>query len=426
MKRHEPTLAGLSRATIAGAFWVSTRFLFDVELHGLQYDTKASRTYYGMCHKRDLDPIVIIPAILFHRGWRGLAGDVHFALRSDGFSTGYLTRIAMDPRWFSRLIRVFTLGPTLRWLGAHPMQDLHLPAEEWIRELVSSGNDGLVGDTLAPTFIEELATVTGEPYKQIEAYHLSHLLEWRYQYALQHFYGTEIIVGPSRRPLERRLVARIKDGFANLDAWLRSGGSLYGSPEGQLSPDGRLSPINSGMHRLLKAAPPDTRIIPISVIYDFMTVQKMRIFIDLAPAIDCAPALPPKELDAQLRLAWLRSARFTCTQLASGFLIQAHRAGLSSFTMYDLADEVHQQAIALYEAGRHVDRQLLTLRGARRRAEGFLEYAVRHGLVRRTGHRAWAPTVTETVIKMRLREVGYDQEPLMYAWNELQELLSIQ
>jgi hypothetical protein len=424
MNRLESTLVALSRDTIASAFWVSTRLLFDVKVHGLEYETRASRTYYGMSHKRDLDPIVIVPTIVFHRRWRGLAGDVHFALRSDGFSPGYLARIAMHPRWFARLMRQLPIGSALRWLGAHPLQDLYRPAEEWIRELLSSGYDGRVGDVLAPMFIEELATDTGKPYTEIEAYQLSHLLDWRYQYTLQHFYGPQILVGSARRPLERNVVTRVKKDLSELNAWLWSGGSLYGSPEGQLSPDGRLSPINSGLHRLINVAPPDTRIVPIFIIYDFMTVQKLRIFVDLAPAIEHAPELPLKEQDAQLRRAWLQSARFTCTQLASGFLIQASRTELPSFTLDDLVDDLHHQAVTLSEAGRHVDQQLLQPRGALKRATGFLEYATRHGLVRRTGYHIWVPAVTETVINVRPKEVGFDQAPLMYAWNELQEMLS--
>ena len=426
MKRLESTLIAITRATIAGAFWVSTSLLFDVEVHGLEYETRTSRTYYGMSHKRDLDPIVIVPRLLFHRGWRGLAGNVHFALRSDGFSPGYLARITMKPRGFARLIRPLNIGPVLRWLGAHPINDLYRPAEDWIRELQSSGYNGRAGDALAPTFIEELATVTGKPYEEIEAYQLSHLLDWRFQYALQHFYRPEILAGSVRRPLERSIVSRIKEDLAELDAWLLRGGSLYGSPEGRLSPDGRLSPINSGLHRLLEVAPADTRVVPIFIIYDFMTVQKLRIFIDLAPVIEHAPALSPKELDSRLLMAWLQSARFTCTQLASGFLVQASRAGLSSFTLDDLADNLHHFAVTLFESGRHVDQQLLQPRAARKRAAGFLKYAARHGLVRRAGHHTWTPTVTETVLNVRPKEVGFEQAPLMYAWNELQEMLSIQ
>src|SRR5260370_40040109 len=160
MKRLKSTLHGLSRARIAIAFWLSTRLLFHVEVHGLAYDPKASRPYYGMSHKRDLDPIVIVPALLFHRGWRAQAGGGHFALRADAFSPGYLARITMRPRWFARFIRLLAIGPALRWLGAQPIQDLSRPAEEWIRELLDLGYNKRVGDILAPAFIEELATVT--------------------------------------------------------------------------------------------------------------------------------------------------------------------------------------------------------------------------------------------------------------------------
>ncbi len=426
MKRLESALLAFSRATIGGAFWLATRSFHYVEVHGLEYDSRAPHTYYGMAHKRDLDPMLLVPTVVFHRRWRGLAGDVHFALRGDGFAPGYLARLVMYPRWISRTLRLLSVGSALRWLGAHPSDDLLRPAEEWIRELLSLGSDGRAGDVLSPDFLEEVATATGEPYRKIEDCSLSQLLDWRYQHALQHFYGPEILAGNVRRSLERHVVARIKERLADLDAWLWSGGSLFGSPEGQLSPDGKLSPINSGLHRVLRAAPPDTRIVPIFTIYDFMTVGRIRIFIDFAPAIQHAPALSPNEFDTQLRLAWLQSARFTCTQLASGFLVQAHRAALSSFTLDDLADDLYHRAITLAAAGRHVDQQLLKLYGARKRAASFLTYAVRHRLIRRTGDHRWMPTVTETVIKVRPREVGYDQVPLTYAWNELQEMLSIQ
>src|ERR1700758_2782316 len=95
-------LIAICRTIIAAAFWIATRLSFHVEIRGLEHDRAQPRTYFGMAHKRDLDPIVLIPSIIFHRGWRGLDGDVHFALRGDGFSPGYLARIVMQPRWISR------------------------------------------------------------------------------------------------------------------------------------------------------------------------------------------------------------------------------------------------------------------------------------------------------------------------------------
>ena len=81
--------------------------------------------------------------------------------------------------------------------------------------------------------------------------------------------------------------------------------------------------------------------------YDFMTVGRIRIFVDFAPTIENASLLPSNELDTRLRQAWLRSARITSTQLASGFLVNAEREGLSSFTLDDIVANMYHQAIML-------------------------------------------------------------------------------
>jgi len=132
------------RAILASAFWVASRIFHTVEVHGVEHDTVMSRTYYGMLHKRDLDPIIIIPTVVFHRRWRGLAGDLHFALRSDGFTPGFLGRLVMQPRLLSRALRFLSIGPVLRWLGAHPMQDLLRPAEEWVRKALQLDTESSV------------------------------------------------------------------------------------------------------------------------------------------------------------------------------------------------------------------------------------------------------------------------------------------
>jgi hypothetical protein len=418
-------LIALCRTIIATAFWIATRLSFRVEIRGLEHDKGEPGTYFGMAHKRDLDPIVLIPSIIFHRGWLGRDKALHFALRGDGFSTGYLARIVMQPRWISRFLRLLSIGTVLRWLGTHPTESLLRPTEEWIRELLDVIGDVPAGEVLAPKILYEIAGATAESCQQIADHPLSHLLSWRYHAALQCFYGSEILLGPARRLIERRLVSRIKQQLADLSAWLQSGGSLLGSPEGQLSPDGKLRSVNPALHRILRNAPGDTRIIPIYLTYDYMTTRRrISIFIDIAPAIEHAPMLATEDFDAQLRLAWLHSARFTCTQLASGFILEARRAPIRSFTLDELTLAIHRQAVTLAEHGRHIDRQLLQPGHTRKLAKGFLAYAERHALVRRLDHCKWIPTATEVPIKVRPMEVAYDTAPLLYSWNELQELLS--
>ncbi len=425
MKQIASLLLLVCRAVIAGAFWIATRLTNDIKMTGRQYDSGEARTYLGMAHKRDLDPLVLIPTFVFHHGWNRLRGELHFALRGDAFSRGYLGRIVMQPRWLSRVLRLLAIGPVLRWLGTDSAEALLRPAEEWIREALQSGGDRLASEVVAPFLLQELAQESGESYEQIASHRLSHLLSWRYHAPLQNFYGAEALIGDVRRPIQHRHVARIKSELAGLDEWLWRGGSLYGSPEGHLSPDGRLGSINSALHRLMRAAPPDTRIVPIVQIYDFMTTQRLRIFVDFAPAIEHAPSLSTDQLDAALRSSWLKHARFTCTQLAADFLFQENRSGLTAFTLDELAKSIHVQASRLALEGRHVDARLLDLGGARKRAKGFIAYAEQRALVRRGEHGAYIPTVAEPPMRLRPREVGYDLAPLTYACNELEDMLSI-
>jgi len=155
-----------------------------------------------------------------------------------------------------------------------------------------------------------------------------------------------------------------------------------------------------------------------------MTVRRTRIFVDLAPPIEYASRLPQRELSAQLRQVWLQSAHFTCTQLATGFLVQINRAATPSFTLDELTKDVELQAASLAAAGRHVDQRLLRAGSARKLAAGFLAYAAPHGLVQRTGKYTWVLTIRDLAIKVHPSDVGYRQAPLAYAWNELQEMLS--
>ena len=284
MNRLKSIFAALCRIVIAGIFWVVARLLYDIEFHGLEHDPGRQHTYFAMAHKRDLDPIVEIPTILAHRGWRALAGNVHFAMRGDAFSPGFLARLVMQPRWFSHFLRLISVGPVLRLLGLHPFENLHFrPAEMWIRELLLIEGNVRAADVLTPTFLQKVATVAGLDYQQLEKCQLSDLLSWRYQQALQPFCSTEIFIEPARRHAKSYVLAKFKQELAELVAWLWNGGSLWGAPEGLLSPQGNLGPVTAALRRLLQAGPPDMCVLPIFIAYDFMTVRRTRIFVDLAP-----------------------------------------------------------------------------------------------------------------------------------------------
>jgi hypothetical protein len=228
-----------------------------------------------------------------------------------------------------------------------------------------------------------------------------------------------------RRATERRAIDAAKAALADVADWLSRGGSIYSAPEGRFTPDGRLSPITSGFHRLLRVSPPQTRVVPVALMYDFMAAGRMRMFVDLAPPIENAPTLPRCELEARLRDGWLRAMRFTTTQLGAGFFVERGASEHLVFTLDELASTIERQARALSDAGRHVDARLLAPGGPRRLAPRFLAYCVRRGVAQPAGNGRWRAVPGEMEIVVAPGEVGYPRLPLAYAYNEYRDLMSL-
>jgi hypothetical protein len=418
--------ATLGRAALAGLFAVAPRVVYSVEVNGFEQDPRAAPNYYAIQHKRDLDPMAPLPALIVHRGWRALAGDLRFAMRADAFTPGFLSRIVMRPRWLAALVRPLSVGALLRWLAVYPLESPRLrPAELWIRDAVALAEELPAGQVVAPWQLQALAQATGQQFERLAVQPVSTLLSWRYQAALQGFCGADVLNEPWRHTIRRRVVADVYDELATLSAWLREGGALFGAPEGQLSPDGRLSPISAGFHRLVRHGPDRLTVVPIVISYDFMTVRRPCMFVDVGQPIETGAAGSPTELDASLRLAWLRAGRFTTTQLASGFLVEQSRSAAPSFTLGDLATALADRAARLHASGRHVDTRLLRLGRPERLARAYLGYARRRGLMQPDGAGRYVPSLGDLSISVAPREVGYHQQPLAYAYNELGELLSL-
>lgn len=411
------------RLALAGTFVAATHLLYDIEIHGLERDAGLPRTYFAITHKRDLDSVAPVPLILAHRGWSALAGDVRFAMRADSMERGFLARLVLRPRWFSWLLRPIGVGPVLHGLGIYPIYSLRIrPAEEWLREALWADGSGMVGEWLAPAYVTHLAAALDDDPVRLAALPVAQLLAWRYHLPLQEYIGQDIFAGKARRRAERRAVESVKRTLAEQSEWLWQGGSIYSAPEGKFSPDGRFSPITGGFHRVLRGAPAETRVIPVAITYDFITTCRMRMFVDLAPTIECAPSLAPRAFDATLRDAWRQAARFHCTLLGAGFLAERGGAG-AHFTTDEFAEHIGQRARALAGAGRHVDGRLLSPRGARQRARGFLAYARRHALVRQARDGGWEALPPRPMPSVPLGGVGYPVAPLAYARNELEEML---
>jgi hypothetical protein len=421
--------SAFGRVTLGAAFATIPRVAFALEVAGLEHARAQPPTYLAISHKRDLDTMAPLGRILFHRGWRSLTGDVRFAMRADSFEPGFLARLMTGPRWLLallRLVRPISVGPILRGLGVYPLTDYsQRPGETWLREYLRIEGDAVVGEVLALWMIQTLAQAAGDDPNAVARLTLSRLLAWRFHGPLQPRVGPDIFIGGARRRAERRVVETAKAELEAISAWMRRGGSLYGAPEGRLSPEGRISPITSGLHRILREAQPETRLVPIMIVYDFMTTHRRRMFVTLAPPIERVPHIPQRALDEALRRGWLLAARFTCTQLGAAFLVRRSEAREEPFTLEECAEAIAAEARMLAEQGRLVDRRLLTKRGAHERAHGFLGFAARRGYVRTAGKQRWLATPGDLTVDVPAWDVGYRDFPLGYAWNEYNEMIAV-
>ncbi|HEY7341740.1 MAG TPA: hypothetical protein VH591_12725 [Ktedonobacterales bacterium] len=416
-------VSALGRFALAGLFATVPRLTLSVQIHGIEYDIRAPRTFYVITHKRDFDAFVPVPLLLAHRGRQAFTRDLHFAMRGDGFQVGFLSRIVRRPAWFSHALRPINVGPILRGVGVHPLDSLHLrPMEIWIREALRIDGDTTIGELLAPATIEMLATRTGARVAKLATQPASSLLKWRYFPYLQEETGSEIFTPAPHRRAELRVLATAKEQLADCVDWLRAGGSLYTSPEGLLTTDGRLSPLRAGLTRVLRAAPADTRVQPIAIIYDFMTAGRLRMWIDLAPAIEGGAALTNHELERQVRAAWLDVARFTCTQLASGLLMYRCEQGQRATRITSLEAGVLAWARELAVAGRQMDPALLSEEGVHRCVARYLTYAELHGIIRHYGDSIVLAPSSPAEITVTPGDVGYRYSPLRYAANEMREM----
>lgn len=424
MGRLTKALAASARLALAGIFWLVARALYHVEVQGLEHDACEPHTYYALAHKRDADPIPLLSPLLRHRGWHALTVEVRFALRSDAFTHGFLARI-LGATLPARVLRVLSLGNILRLLGIMPIDGLLRPMEEWLRVTVRLDGDGLAGSVLSPSALERFATLAKRSASDIAAWPVSSLLNWHYLPELRRLRGPEVLVGARRHRAERHVLAEVRLQLANLSAWIREGGSLLGAPEGGLSPNGRVQPLAGGLHRILRDAPADSRVVPIVIMYDFMRAGRTHVHMDVATPLQNAPALPERRLHMELRQAWLRAMRFTCSQLASGYLVWAGETGREAFTLAEMALAIRRLAMVLSARGRPVDPDLLDARKAQRHAASYLAYAARHGLARRMKFGRWVPLPQDLTVHAGSGEVGYAQQPLAYAWNELLDMLGV-
>lgn len=102
-------VANLFTTLIASAFHIGVRFSCDVEINGLNNYTGVPSTLIVSNHKRDLDILVIGPALHFRNRFPPPLTRPYFAARDDEFAPGFLATYYNLPKWLNHII-LYKLG----------------------------------------------------------------------------------------------------------------------------------------------------------------------------------------------------------------------------------------------------------------------------------------------------------------------------
>ncbi len=398
-----------AQAAVAALFQLAAPLLARTSVRREPRARLAPATVVAFAHKRDLDVPALIAHLLGPQVWPRWLGRVTFAgsahLFLDGFLALYFPQLGRPLR---RLLYPISLGPVLRALRIVPLGSTGAQmVAEWIDGLRTVYPDGtplsavLSAHGLALARAADVApTVT-----------LAEVRRWRYERLLTVQTGHELL---NAAALGRLQYAQARAAPALLQvaiAALQAGGTLVIAPEGQLSPDGAVQPLRSGLHRLLRAAP-DARVLPVVTTYDLLTDGwRPRLFLSIGPPLTGLAALPRRELEAALYREFGRLGTVTLAQLVARVVFD-DRERRTAIPTAELAARVAAEARRIAGSGQRVDPALLDRAALARRLRVLLREAQGRGLDVRDGE----VRIDRALLARPVS--GWRENPLGYAYNE--------
>lgn len=398
--------------------WFSTRFR--IEVRGLEHHTGAPATLVTANHRRDSDVPILTGALARRRGLRLRRPVPRFVAREDLFRRGFFA--AYLSAWPTPLRAAFAdvdLSPVLSALGAHP---IFRPQEQNLRAVLED-----VLEHLGDLPLEEVLRPEMLQRFEARAAHLRRALtvrdafERRYRPLLLERQGLRRLrraTFAALKPYEQAVVATQLQVFVDI---LDRGGLLLLEPEGVLSRDGSFGRVRSGLHPLVNRPTREVRVLPVSLTYDFMTLRRPRVFLNVGPEITGLRGLSPAQTNDRVGRAIRALGTVTASQLASREMGHLQSKPGGSFTVRELADAIGEAAGRYAAAGLYVDPRLLEERRRGCRIDDYLGYLKKEGFVERFRNRY---RVRDAAARSETSLDGLRGE-MTYALNELNALAAL-
>jgi len=398
-----------AQASVAALFQAVTPLLVQISARRDPRAILAPGTIVAFAHKRDLDVPALIATLLGPSVWPRWLGRVTFVgsadLYLDGFLGLYFPQLGPPLR---RLLYRTNLGPVLRALRIVPVGSTGTQmVAEWLDILRAV----YPGDTPLSAVLSEGGLALVRAAGAEPSLRLTEARRWRYERLLTIQTGNDLI---STAAIRRLRIAQAYEAPARLAAAiapLRAGGALVIAPEGQLTPDGALQPLRSGLYHLLRAAP-EARVLPIATTYDLMPAgRRPRLFLNVGAPRAGLAELPRREAEAIVHGEFGRLSTVTLAHLVARIVFDDPRQR-TTIPAAELAHRVASAASQAARAGQPVDPALLARTALARRFDVFMRRAQRRGLNLDAGE----VRVDRELLRGPVN--GWQENPLGYAYNE--------
>ncbi len=365
---------------------------------GDHYAPPAPATLLLSSHKRDWDPLICATHLYYQRGWwRPDGRRMAFVGREDMLSRGFLAEIVALwhwPRWASWLLDHVNLAPIIGPLRAYPIaRPLEYSLRQYLFELRAEQGNLPLNEIFSAEFLDHLDRWADLLAKRARRAHPNHsarcglrindILTWDYREPLMERLRRRALL-PERyqayKVHQREKIARQVRAAVGA---LAQGDTLWLAPEGMITQDGAPRRVRESLHDLLALLPAGTRILPVTITYDFMTTRRMRACLSLGAPLQGLEALDRASLGKAVIAAISGLTVVTMTTLGSRFLWERLQQGEPVFTFESAWAAVAQNMLVLAEQGATLERGLRDPRRAQRRLRAFLAYGLRHGLLSR-------------------------------------------
>ena len=403
---------------LAVFFHIGTRAVFHIQVQGLHNFSVSPSTIIAVSHKRDLDEIITSSTLhtsktLFRPRFR-----MWFATRDDAFDPGFLSSHFKLPRLLARPIYAVNLSTVMAALRAQPIGRLTCSqVGSMLRGVYKhEGNIALKDALKAKCITEFVSLLPPQLNSNLNNICLKDFLSYKYRIVHAQQGALSMLKSDVFRRTRAFLLNKVRRQLSRLSKILDEGGILLFTPEDRHTLDGRFGPVKSGIHRLIRMARTDVRILPVNVTYDFMTVGRIRIHISIGPEITNLKGLVKSEVERLVQIAITRLGVVNVGQLGSCCLLRMAQGNSEVITKDLFAREVLSQAQKLSNLGLSVDDVLADSRAFGKRLDKLIKYCLKkHWL--RNGSDGKLILNKEAVLDSS--QNGYSDHPIRYSYNEL-------